>query len=140
MSKIFPFTAGAAAEAAIAGLVLLAIPASAAPARPAGPAICGPVVALIEYWLPVLDRAVPAVPGNAVADPWLAAATEIFSVSRFAPAGLRADGEDTGGIIGTLGAGSSRAIWRPQLRTALAGVRAACPSLPASAVTGPLPR
>lgn len=130
-----------AAIAAIGAVTALGVTsAEAAPATHREAAVCGPVVALIEYWLPITDRATPVAPGAKVPYPFAPAATEIFGVSEYAPAGWSFYAEAVGATIGTLGAGSDPAIWQPHLRADLAKVRAACPSLAASVVNGPLPQ
>lgn len=115
------------------------------------PAICGPITALIEYWLPVTDRATPhpriikRYPSGAVTYaqpgyPWSGAASTLYGIARYAPEGLRISTETTADAIHALGAQPDPSAWRPVLRTALRDVRSACPSLPESVVTGPLPR
>jgi hypothetical protein len=137
------------AAVALAGLMLIpaAWPASASPARHAEPSICGPIVALIVYWLPVTDRATPqAIPDAPPAGqtrppkyPWADAATELFDVDQFAPEALSLDTGSVANSIGALGAAQPASVWHPILRKALQRIRAWCPSLPASVATGRLP-
>lgn len=112
------------------------------------PAVCGPIVALVEYWLPITDHATPrAIPDPPPAGqvrppryPWADAATEIYSIAQFAPAALSLDADSAANSIGALGEAFPASDWRPVLRHALAGIRSSCPSLPASVVNGPLPK
>jgi len=139
------------AIAATAITALSITPADAAPARPAEPAICGPVVALVEYWLPIADKATPRprivkhYPSGAVTYaqpgyPWAGASATIYDVAQYATGNLRTSTVMAADAIHALGALPDPSTWRPVLRAALADIRSACPSLPASVVDGPLPK
>jgi hypothetical protein len=117
----------------------------------AEPAVCGPVVALVEYWLPITDRATPHpriikhYPGGATTYaqpgyPWAGASATIYDVAQYATGNLRTSAVMAADAMHALGALPDPSTWRPVLRAALTGIRSACPSLPASVVNGPLPK
>jgi hypothetical protein len=115
------------------------------------PAICGPIVASVEHWLPIVDKATPhariikrypsgavqyALPGH----PWDSATTAIYDAGQHATGKLQTSAVMAADSVNALGAGLSPSAWRPVLRQALKSIRGYCPSLPASVANGPLPR
>ena len=151
-TRILAAAAALATMAAAGGVVLAqgagaTVPRSASSTVIRQQAVCRPLVRTIRHWWPVLLKAAPeAIPtGQGTwtppAYPWGDAAGAVLGYLPRSSHGLGQSEGLTADSIVAVGIGSPPMLpgWRPLLRRGLRQIRAACPALPESIVSGPMP-